>query len=108
MAKGRVKVRVRVRVKFKVAKYLSFDIMSRSQYTYVFSLFRKITLAMTLKTSPSRISTSDLEISDNEHNLLSPALPTELSGVIVSLRAHVLVAFTMLCTKLQAIIFWYA
>ena len=27
---------------------------------------------------------------------------------IVSLRAHVLVAFTMLCTKLQVIIFWYA
>ena len=49
-----------------------------------------------------------LEISDNEHNLQSPALPTELSVVIVSLHAHVLVAFTMLCTKLQAIIFWYA
>ena len=55
MAKVRVKVRVRVRVKFKVAKYLSYDIMSRSQYTYVFSLFRKITLAITLKTPPSRI-----------------------------------------------------
>ena len=55
MAKVRVKVRVRVRAKFKVAKYLSFEIMSRSQYTYVFSLFRKITLAMTLKTPPSQI-----------------------------------------------------
>ena len=55
MEKVRVKGRVRVRVKFKVAKYLSYDIMSRSQYTYLFSLFRKITLAMTLKTPPSRI-----------------------------------------------------
>ena len=43
MAKVRVKVSVRVRVKFNVAKYFSFDIMSRSQYMYVFSLFRKIT-----------------------------------------------------------------
>ena len=52
---AKVRVRVRVRVKFKVAKYLCFDIMFRSQYTYVFSLFRKITLAMTLKTPPTRI-----------------------------------------------------
>ena len=41
MAKVRVKVRVRVRVKFKVAKYFSFDNMSRSQYTYVFHYLEK-------------------------------------------------------------------
>ena len=41
MAKVRVKVRVRVSVKFKVAKYLSFDIMFRSQYTYVFHYLEK-------------------------------------------------------------------
>ena len=52
---AKVRVKVRVRVKFKVAKYFSFHIMSRSQYTHVFSLFRKIRLAMTLKTPPSRI-----------------------------------------------------
>ena len=63
---------------------------------------------MTLKTLPSRIWTSDLEKSDNEHNLQSPAVPTELSVVIVLLHAHVIVVFTMLCTKLQVIIFWYA
>ena len=64
------------------------------------SIFRSIELsASSWKiTPPSRIWTSDLEISDVSFILQSPALPTELSVVVSSMEKYHHVIHIFICT----------